>query len=957
MAVIDSKKLLPPSKSAGGSLVSQKFLVPVSNIIPKSSAIIKAPQSSLVPYQDQGKKTLLDEIVSIHKKVLRVEEIISINTNLFKKAEENKRKSLEDDKFEKKEKQLEEKKGISFPGIKGPSLPKTGFLDSIKRFLFYTTLGYAFNKFGKYIPKVIELTTKLTPVFKFFEDFTGNLLNGVIEFIDKGYKAYDKVRELTKFVGGENAQKKFDEFSKQFNTFANLAIIAGMATMGGKRRIGGSTGGISASASRSVGELGTRSGFGAGTAMTPGRYRLPGQAKVGSFGLEQARKGLTFEQSVAAQQSAKQLAKQGAKQSLKSLVAAPIIGSLIGFIIDTVIFREKPSRAAAGAVGSAIGQGLGIALAGGTTLGLGAGIGMLVGGFAGDWLGKALYDTIVGYNQKPIQGRAKGGEVTRGGKRVARPAVRRIQQIKTKPPKIRPQKTIPGKDIGGKKEIEKLFPTTTDPKTKNPLGILETTSNSLKQLPMIGGLMGASLDLVMGQKPDRSVFAKIGNGFGVLIQNAINAETSTTLSNVQKEIVGLANGGTIPRTLSSNENIGMKIGERIARTLETMVNVKVNETLQALRKEFGKQGFGLTDTGPGSTSGELATGTIARGQLTIEQLVGLAKGAGFNQSDAVTMAAVAMAESSGNSLSHRTDTDVHGLWQIRFPVHQDKLKKLGITSRDQLYDPVANAAAAKAIYDSQGITAWSAYTNNNYQKYILSAQRASSAPSITVYKPTLTPDIQRGTGSLSYIPDARGTRLAGDLGDFMKAWGGVPGSIWQHSRHGGQGYRRYPSFHNVDRAIDLGANANEQGPILKKIEEFNRMKGVKPVQVLHAGNDPKGGHNDHVHVAYEKGGKVPGLTRAILGEKGPEFVLDTNTTLALEQNFPGFLDSLNKADYKGTLQVLSNYASYHNPSGSTLMLQRVIIEKPIPMPNRSSGFAPLDSSTASSSLTASLTIG
>lgn len=923
MAVIDSKKLLPPSKSAGGSLVSQKFLVPVSNIIPKSSAIIKAPQSSLVPYQDQGKKTLLDEIVSIHKKVLRVEEIISINTNLFKKAEENKRKSLEDDKFEKKEKQLEEKKGISFPGIKGPSLPKTGFLDSIKRFLFYTTLGYAFNKFGKYIPKVIELTTKLTPVFKFFEDFTGNLLNGVIDFIGAGYKAYDKVRELTKFVGGENAQKKFDEFSKQFNTFANLAIIAGMATMGGDNFSRKEKPGFDRVSGRKVDK------------PTQARYlqRYGKSAYTGRFG----------------KQSLNQLSSKGAGRLAGRVFGrVPIIGGLVDFIVSTVIFKEKPGRAAAKAVGATIGSALGtfipVPFAG-----------TILGGILGDIVGGALYDSLVG--SQSIQGRAKGGEVTRGGKRVARPAVRRIQQIKTKPPKIRPQKTIPGKDIGGKKEIEKLFPTTTDPKTKNPLGILETTSNSLKQLPMIGGLMGASLDLVMGQKPDRSVFAKIGNGFGVLIQNAINAETSTTLSNVQKEIVGLANGGTIPRTLSSNENIGMKIGERIARTLETMVNVKVNETLQALRKEFGKQGFGLTDTGPGSTSGELATGTIARGQLTIEQLVGLAKGAGFNQSDAVTMAAVAMAESSGNSLSHRTDTDVHGLWQIRFPVHQDKLKKLGITSRDQLYDPVANAAAAKAIYDSQGITAWSAYTNNNYQKYILSAQRASSAPSITVYKPTLTPDIQRGTGPLSYIPDARGTRLAGDLGDFMKAWGGVPGSIWQHSRHGGQGYRRYPSFHNVDRAIDLGANANEQGPILKKIEEFNRMKGVKPVQVLHAGNDPKGGHNDHVHVAYEKGGKVPGLTRAILGEKGPEFVLDTNTTLALEQNFPGFLDSLNKADYKGTLQVLSNYASYHNPSGSTLMLQRVIIEKPIPMPNRSSGFAPLDSSTASSSLTASLTIG
>jgi hypothetical protein len=92
-------------------------------------------------------------------------------------------------------------------------------------------------------------------------------------------------------------------------------------------------------------------------------------------------------------------------------------------------------------------------------------------------------------------------------------------------------------------------------------------------------------------------------------------------------------------------------------------------------------------------------------------------------------------------------------------------------------------------------------------------------------------------------------------------------------------------------------------------------------------------HYDHVHVAFEKGGKVHGLTKAILGEKGPEFVLDANTTAALEQNYPGFLDALNKADYKESLKVLSDYASYYNPkSTSTIMLQKVIVEKPVPVP-------------------------
>ena len=232
MAVINSKKLLPPSKSTGTD--NQKFLVPISNIIPKSSAIVKAGDIKSTEEQPKQTRTsLLFEVIRIRKKVIKLEKLINKNTKLFQKSEERKRKVLERQKFEKREKELEKKEPKNEKEISGPSLPKIGFLDRLKKFLLFTALGYAFNKFGKHIPKVLEFAKKLTPAFKFVEELTGNILNGVVDFIGAGYKAYDQVRGIAKSIGGENFEEKFDEFSKQFNIFANLAIVAGLAATGG----------------------------------------------------------------------------------------------------------------------------------------------------------------------------------------------------------------------------------------------------------------------------------------------------------------------------------------------------------------------------------------------------------------------------------------------------------------------------------------------------------------------------------------------------------------------------------------------------------------------------------------------------------------------------------------------------------------------------------------------------
>ena len=982
MAVIDSKKLLPSSKSSGSALATQKFLVPVSNIKAKSSAIVKA--SDIVPeVKESGdnKKTLLGEVIQIRKNVISIQKIIGDNNAIFKRVEEKKRKLLENEKFAKKEKQLETKdpkQKISLPTL---SLPRTGFLDAIKRFLFFTLLGAAFVKFGKHIPKILEFSKKLIPAFKFLEDFAGNLLNGAVEFIDKGYKAYDKVREISKTIGGEDLQKKFDEFSKQFNTFANLAIIAGMSTMGGTdfRRSGGAAGVTGAGASKSLG------GFGAGTAMTPGRYRLPGQAKAGGdFASQLARKKLTFEQSVAAQQASKQVAAQGAKQSLKSLTAVPIIGALIGFIIDTVIFREKPSRAAAGAVGSAIGQGIGIALAGGTTFGLGAGLGMFVGGFAGDWLGKALYDTITGYNEKPIQAKARGGQVTRGGKKVSGPSRRSVKKVRAKPPKIQPQRTIPGKDIGGKEEIKKLFPSPQDPNQRNPLGVLEATSKNLKEIPLLGGIMGASVDLTMGQKPDANVFRRIGYGFGALVQNAIDAETSNTIGNIQKEIVGLAGGGAVPRTLSTGESIGMKIGERLAKTIEVMMNSKVNETLQSIRQQFGKEGFGLTgpDGAPGGIAGGDYGGFAPEGMQKeiYEYLINEKK-----MSDVQALGLMAnISRESGfrPGILSGDDGGAGGLFQWKIPRSTAMSKAVPDWKTNwkgqidyALREPGEKGPQylATRFSSAQEAADWwmrewerpadKISASKKHAKYLSTVPKAPdgsvkfrAASSLRVSSGNFD-IVQYITGDVNYRGD--GKQFYHD-----RPGHGMPTNYHDHIAFRtaeekerakaalraagiklGSEYRPGdPGYHGKGLAIDVPGNQWGGGP-RDPITGAHYAGSKKVREVLGLS-------------AFEKGGKVARLTRAILGEKGPEFVLDADTTAALEQNYPGFLSELNKADYKGALQVLQSYAEYYNPSkSSTLMIQRVIVEKPVPVPmGGGGGFVPLDSNSTSPS-TAALSIG
>ena len=143
---------------------------------------------------------------------------------------------------------------------------------------------------------------------------------------------------------------------------------------------------------------------------------------------------------------------------------------------------------------------------------------------------------------------------------------------------------------------------------------------------------------------------------------------------------------------------------------------------------LGGAGNLLSGTGGGSGVG---TGPVDMGADVNEQLMNTAKlamSAGFNKSEAKTMAAIAGGESTFNNKAHNnnalTGDNSYGLWQINMlgKMGAARRAEFGISSNEDLFNPMTNAKAAKKIYDSQGFGAWGAYKDGNAAKYTNAAQ-------------------------------------------------------------------------------------------------------------------------------------------------------------------------------------------------------------------------------------------
>lgn len=78
------------------------------------------------------------------------------------------------------------------------------------------------------------------------------------------------------------------------------------------------------------------------------------------------------------------------------------------------------------------------------------------------------------------------------------------------------------------------------------------------------------------------------------------------------------------------------------------------------------------------------------------------------------------------------------------------------------------------------------------------------------------------------------------------------------------------------------------------------------------------GHGD---LAYRLGGFTKAMAhRAVLGEEGREFVIDADSTAAIESAFPGLLSEANLAKGSSAIGALMAYTSYEEPASDELVM-------------------------------------
>lgn len=515
--------LLPPTKD---------FQQPIA---PKSK---KINTKSFFNKKDKTVTVLLE----IEKKTIKIDKLLKRSLASKLKSNEKSRIKKEEASFDKKESELEKKKPKKMKGINLPSIPSFGIFGWIKNFVFNVILGFLAVRLIKYLPMLIRLLPIISKTMDFIIDFGGKLLDGLVTFVDWGYKAYDATRGFVKNTFGEDGAKKFEDLSSKFATFMNIAIIAGMLAAGsggGGGFGGGKTKGGATKPRPGQGfrpKVTTTGGGGAGrpnirnplrgrpNVTESGGLRNPLRRKPtvtgggGRSGIRnpfRARPNITGAIGEGAEGlAAKGASKFGAKFGGKGI---PVVGPLIDFAIRTLIFHEPLGRAAAGSVGLAVGQILG-GIAGSVIPVGGTIIGGIIGGLIGDMIGTSLYDFIseIGGATK-LAGGGSPVEAARKGN-VSGPSGRTFKKKKSKRSITpTPRKISPGGSTGGKDKIMGLFPDTQEAVTSP--GIIGSTTSFIGNIinNLFGGTPDANTDK---DKNKKSVATKKPNPYQYLTKSA-----------------------------------------------------------------------------------------------------------------------------------------------------------------------------------------------------------------------------------------------------------------------------------------------------------------------------------------------------------------------------------------------------------------------------------------------------
>jgi murein DD-endopeptidase MepM/ murein hydrolase activator NlpD len=562
-------------------------------------AMQKAQQEKMVgggPVNIVLTKKSIKGIESIKINVIKIEDILKGSLALDKKQLDDKKKATSKKRKDDIETKLETKPNAESGKVKMPSAPRMGILDFIKNFIGNVLLGYFAVRLIKHLPKIMPIVKFLGNAADFIINTGGELLNGLVTFIDIGYKAYDATRGFIKNLGGENFAKGFDKFIGAIDTALFLTtVLAGSLAMealtgggggpgGGGLRVGGKGAGrVNTAVARRYAER-----FGRDAAL-----KKFGAEGVKSLGGKYARSGAT---NLARNALVGVAGKGGAKAALR--IIKPILGNLplIGGLLEFAI-----SWALGDPIGKAAFRGIGAGLIGAVGTVIGGPLGAMIGGFVGGELGGALYDTFFG-GKKPqqngkVQGRSGGG-ITRGGKSAG--GVKRTLSKGKYKRVLTPQKP-------SKTELK------TEAFTKPENKTLKESTEELDRTKYFGPILAISSKIMNKEEPTQRDYQNVGLGINLLIAKGIQ----------DKQLKGgivakFAGGGLVDPDVLSAAETGGDISNWVAKAFRGAIETSAQKTMR-LMKEMREMKKIKEKTGSGEDEYDDSDGGGGGGSLTTGQ--------------------------------------------------------------------------------------------------------------------------------------------------------------------------------------------------------------------------------------------------------------------------------------------------------------------------------------------------
>ena len=616
--ILNPSKLLPSSKS---SIIKSSTIAKIRkpNILAKTSSLSKGLLATR-----QSK-----DVSDVNNKLVKIDKFLKSDLIISQKKAEVKRKGKEKQDFDEAEKKLEtpKLKGFKIPSL---GLPSLGFFDRVKRFLFFTALGWLLPKIIEFLPKLEGFVKIVGGIYNFAEGLFGNLFNGFMSLVKFGGDLKNKtlgfIASAKAGVGG-NYQKEFEKLEKQFNTFANVSIIAGLVGLdmglagldefnkqkkkgqkpvAGKPKPGGKP----------------KVTTGKGGEKPSGKPKVTtGKGGKSSSWMDKILKG--------------PFAKLKGPLSRFAGAAVPGLGAVVGaadakarFAVGDKIGGALASVSAAldaATVASAL-TGVGIPVAGILgSISIGIDVILLIRDILS--LIPFIPKNLLGFSRGgKVVKRYQGGGTTRGGRPVGGPRRRAITPTRKKPPRVTIPKTQPGKDVGGEKKVKEFYAKPEDPNKRytRPAGgwlsnlgkerqdlsafdTLKKMSGTLKSDETLAkgilGVMSSGIDMALGQKPDKKVFKSFFDSIGYIADTLASQRASKSMSSLRSQIGAFAEGGTIPSRGLRGTYIDANTGDMLAKLIGPTIDQRVNEAIQSIEKQLQMKGAGGAGAKPDAKPG------------------------------------------------------------------------------------------------------------------------------------------------------------------------------------------------------------------------------------------------------------------------------------------------------------------------------------------------------------------